>query len=349
MKEKGIIPETQAGFRKKKETMNNIYVLQHVIKKELRRRGGKMFGFFMDLKAAFDRVDRKVLWEVMEKRGIRKGLIERVKEIYESTTGAVRWQDGRSEWFWIEKEVRQRCPLSLLLFSILISDVEEEMRKGYEGGVLVGKERIWTLAYADDVIIMARKDEEDMKEMLKRMERYLRKKKLQLSTEKSKMIGFKKGGEEREWKWEGEKIEEVTEFKYLGYVMRRNGENESEIRELKKKANVVRQIWGTGEYRFKDDFRRRMILFKYFVLRIVMYGAEVWGWGERKELEVVQKKYVKWSLNLDSYTPDYIVYKKANIEKLCTIASRRAIRFEEKTLKNGGKTLIIECIKEKEN
>lgn len=34
---------------------------------------------------------------------------------------------------------------------------------------MVGKERIWTLAYADDLVILA-KSEEGMEEMLKRME-----------------------------------------------------------------------------------------------------------------------------------------------------------------------------------
>lgn len=33
------------------------------------------------------------------------------------------------EEFWTARGVRQECPLSLLLFSILIADLEEEMRK----------------------------------------------------------------------------------------------------------------------------------------------------------------------------------------------------------------------------
>jgi len=37
-----------------------------------------VYGFLIDLKAAFDKVDRKILWKAMEERGIRRGLIERV-------------------------------------------------------------------------------------------------------------------------------------------------------------------------------------------------------------------------------------------------------------------------------
>lgn len=37
---------------------------------------------------------------------------------------------------------------------------------------------------------------------------------------------FRKGGErlsKRDWRWKGKRIEEVKEFKYLGYIMHRNG------------------------------------------------------------------------------------------------------------------------------
>lgn len=123
-----MIPETQAGLRKKRGIIDNIYILQYIIRREVRKKGGKMYGFFMDLMAAFDRVDRKRLWEAMKKRGVRRELTERIKEIYESTKCAVRSQGKRSE----RSSGRRSCEtrLSPLLFSILIVDMEEEMRKG---------------------------------------------------------------------------------------------------------------------------------------------------------------------------------------------------------------------------
>lgn len=180
VEDKNILSETQAGFGKERSTMDNIYILNHVIQREIRRKGGRIFGFFMDLKSAFDKVDRKILWEVMERRGIRKVIVERVKEIYMSTKNVVRVDRRVSERFWTEKGLRQDCPLSPILFSLLIADIEEKMKKGQVGGVQVGRERIWSLAYADDLVIMAR-SEEGMKEMLKRMQKYLKKKKLYLN------------------------------------------------------------------------------------------------------------------------------------------------------------------------
>lgn len=60
----------------------------------------------------------------MEKRGKK---IERIKEIYENTKSVVRINGKISESFWTEKGVRV-SPLSLIL-SLLIADVEEEMKK----------------------------------------------------------------------------------------------------------------------------------------------------------------------------------------------------------------------------
>jgi len=65
-----------------------------------------MYERFIDLKAAFDKVDRKILWKAMEERSIRRGLIERVKEIYEQTKNAVRVYGNITDWFWTRKGVR---------------------------------------------------------------------------------------------------------------------------------------------------------------------------------------------------------------------------------------------------
>jgi len=83
------------------------------------------------------------------------------------------------------------------------------------------------------------KSEEGMKEMLKRMKRYLKGKKLQLNIEKSKMICFEKKGRRRKikWKWEGKEVEEVAEVKYLGFVLKKNGGEESQVKDLRKKAS----------------------------------------------------------------------------------------------------------------
>jgi len=110
----------------------------------------------------------------------------------------------------------------------------------------------------------------------------------------------------------------------------------------------MRKIWSLGERLFKDDFRRRIMLFRYLVMGVIMYGAEIWGERERGELEVIRKKYVKWSLGLDSCTPTYIVYKELGIDKISIATGYKTVKFEEKALKGGNRGLLIECIKARE-
>lgn len=54
------------------------------------------------------------------------------------------------------------------------------------------------------------------------------KKKLEINTEKMKIIRKRNGRErKKEWRWKGKKIEEVKEFRYLGYVLQKNGKQET--------------------------------------------------------------------------------------------------------------------------
>lgn len=69
-------------------------------------------------------------------------------------------------------------------------------------------------------------------------------------------------------------------------------------------------------------------------------------WKEKKKLEKIQKRYVKWSLN--SCIPDCIVYKETGTEKISSTSDCRILEFEEKALRDGERKLVIECIKEKE-
>lgn len=74
--------------------------------------------------------------------------------------------------------------------------------------------------------------------MLERFEGYLETKGLELNTDKSKMKCRKGGGCFKKvcWRWKGKKIEEIKEFKYLGYTLQRNGRQERQVRDRVKKG-----------------------------------------------------------------------------------------------------------------
>jgi len=175
---KKIIPQNQAGFRKGMGTIDNIYVLNYLINRQIKYRGGKMVATFIDLKAAFDSIDRDVLFRAMKERGIREGLVRRIEQIMRETKCRVRIGGEIGENFWTARGVRQGCPLSPILFNIMLADLEEEMGKVKWGGIRLGGNKVYTLAYADDMVMLA-EGEDEMRSMLDRLEGYLDRKKVE--------------------------------------------------------------------------------------------------------------------------------------------------------------------------
>jgi retron-type reverse transcriptase len=173
-------------------TIDQIYALNYIINRQVGKKGGGLTAVFVDLKAAFDSVDRNVLIRAMRERGVREGLVRKVEEMLRETKSRVRVGQVGEE-LWTARGVRQGCPLSPILFNIMMADMEEEMAKGGWGGVKLGEGKIYTLAYADDVVLLS-EEEQKMRSLLRRMEGYLDRKGFELNTEKTKVMRFRKGG-----------------------------------------------------------------------------------------------------------------------------------------------------------
>jgi len=269
-----------------------------------------MVAVVIDLRAAFDSVDREILLRMMRRRGVRESIVERVWEVLRETKGRVRVGEDLGEGFWMARGVRQGCPLSPLLFSMLMADLEEEMGKVKWGGVKLGGRRIYSLAYADDIVLVA-EEEGGMRSMLERMEIYLDGKGLELNREKTKVIRFKRGGGRMgkvSWRWKGREIDEVKEIKYLGYTLQRNGGQEAQIRDrVARGAAILGQVWGIGKRRFGRDWKRRIWLFDKLVWTVMSYGVEIWGWKEREGMERLQDRYLRWVLGVEGRTPGYLI------------------------------------------
>jgi len=246
-------------------------IINYIINKETSKKRRKMYGFFVDLKAAFDKVDRKISWKTMEERDIRTGLNERVKEIYVQIKNAVSTRE-HNKLILDEKRSKARMspePIILCPCNRGIADVEEEMKKGQVDGVLIEKDK--TLAYAEDMIVSREEHERNNEKAGKIPKRQ------KLAAECREVVNVVflwegRGRRRVEWMWKEKRIEEMPEFKYLDYVLKKNGGDDGQVRELKTKGNIViKKIWDLGERIFKDDFRRRIILFRYSVMGIIIY------------------------------------------------------------------------------
>lgn len=84
-RERNILPN-QTGFKRKMGTMDNIYTLNYLGRQ---LKSGKVVLLFVDLKAAFDSVDRRVLVKMMRRKVIAERLIDRVEKVLMKTRSRV--------------------------------------------------------------------------------------------------------------------------------------------------------------------------------------------------------------------------------------------------------------------
>ena len=161
----------------------------------------------------------------------------------------------------------------------------------------MGNSKVCSPAHADDIVLTVNKEEE-LKATMKRLEHFLDRRKLNLNAEVQDNGLQKESGKENNTncKWKGERVEEVKEMSYLRLKMQRNGNLTNGVKERLKRVNVVKQIWGIGERKFQDDFKRRMTPFDSLVVGVVSYRVELFNWKERIECERILQKCIRWCL-----------------------------------------------------
>ena len=116
---------------------------------------------FIDYAKAFDCVDHKKLWKILEEMGIPDHLTCLLRNLYGGQEAAVRTEHGTTDWFQTEKGVCQGCILSLCLFNFYAKYI---MRNAgldeAQAGIKIAGRNINTLRYADDTTLMAESKEE---------------------------------------------------------------------------------------------------------------------------------------------------------------------------------------------
>ena len=88
-----------------------------------------------------------------------------------------------------------------------------------------------------------------------------------------------------------------------------------------------------------------MSLFDALVGSVMSYGVEIWGLKEWKEIEKIQDKYIKWTLQLDKTTPSHIIHEETNRWKIAIQTAKRAMKFEQKVVQTEEDTLTEECMR----
>jgi len=128
-----------------------------------------------------------------------KGVIGKMQKIYEETEVMVRTTQRYIEGFKTRKGVRQGCIMSSILFNLYLAKIDERIKERGIGSVGIGRTRIWSLAYADNIVLIAN-NREAMQDKMSTFKHFLAERKLELCADKTKVLVFNRKKKEI-WKW----------------------------------------------------------------------------------------------------------------------------------------------------
>ena len=114
------LPDVQAGFTKGRGTRDQIANIWWIIDKAKEFQKNIYF-CFIDYAKAFDCVDHKKLWKILQKIEIPDHLSCLLRNLWAGEEATVRTRHGTMDWFQIGKGVCQGCILSPCLFNLYAS------------------------------------------------------------------------------------------------------------------------------------------------------------------------------------------------------------------------------------
>ncbi|CAH8653059.1 unnamed protein product, partial [Heterobilharzia americana] len=147
--------ENQTGFRPGRGCIDQIFTLRQALEHRHAYRRPTI-AVFLDLKAAFDSVDREVLWQCLSMKGVPSKYITLLKALYSNTCRHVRAYGELSRELYSSSRVRQGCPLSPFLFNFIIDILMEVSLSSpdYTEIGLIAREFLLDLEHADDVVLL---------------------------------------------------------------------------------------------------------------------------------------------------------------------------------------------------
>ena len=131
-----------------------------------------------------------------------------MRNLYAGQEATVRTRHETTDWFQIEKGVHQGCILSPCLFNLYAEYIMQNARlhESQASGIKIARR------YTDDTILMA-ESKEKLKSLLMKVKEESEKAGLKFNIQKTKIMA---SGPNTSWQIDGEKMQIVVEFIFLG-------------------------------------------------------------------------------------------------------------------------------------
>ena len=302
-----MVGEEQCSFRKGRGCVDQIFTLRQMCEK-ICEKGKQLYLCFVDLEKAYDRVDREGVWDVLKIYGVGGRNLKAVKSFYEGCEACVRVDNSESDMFKVKVGLRQGCVMSPWLFNLYMEGVMREVNARVMGkGVRLehsGYEwRINSLIYADDTVLLA-ETEEGLRRMVGEFDKVCWRRKLKVNVSKSKtMVVSRKEGQRVDVEVQGERMEQVRSYRYLGTDIHESGRMEEEIghrvREGERVGGALRAVW-RGKKMSVEAMRG---MYEAIVVPTVTYGSESWVMyaKDRSRVEAVEMRCLRAAVGVTKF------------------------------------------------
>ena len=228
--------------------------------------------------------------------------------MYAGSKACVRVVNEVSEWFPVRVGLRQGCVMSPWLFNLYIDGMVTEVNARVLGRGLKlvdGNDSEWELnqlLFADATVVVADFElssdfERKLCQLVTEFGRVCERRKLRVNVGKSKVMRCTRNedGARLNVMLNGEALEEVDQFKYLGLVIAANGGVEADVRHrVNEGCKVLGALKGVMKNRGLG-MNVKKVLYEKVVVLTVMYGSESWGMKvtERQKLNVFEMKWLR--------------------------------------------------------
>ncbi len=210
----------------------------------------------------------------MKKYNISTNLIQGIKNLYNKATSAVLFNGSIGDCFRTTVGVRQRCLLSPTLFNIFLERIMTDALKDHEGTVSIKGRTITKLRFGDDVDGLVGEEEEPAN-LVERLDKASTAYGTEIGAEKTKLMTNNTSAINTEIKANGQKLETVTSFKYLGSVVTDEGSKPdilSRIAQATAALTRLKPVWINKSISLSSKVR----LMRSLVTSIFLYACESW-------------------------------------------------------------------------